>query len=196
MPESGEYREPSNIFSTTLKDLNSYGVAVLAALGTAGAVILAFREAFEGWQFDFYESLVLIVVSVSIVGAWVIFPRWQESRRQKRVIPIGESYSPSNNLRFTTDPRSEKDRETFQRADHAHEKVLSWIVNASDSVLFLTGRSGVGKSSLLSAFVIPELKTATPKFEVLQVRSYGDPMQAMVDALNPGSVSMKVTQGS
>src|SRR5262249_880232 len=37
-------------------------------------------------------------------------------------------------------------------------QVLTWIQNSRDPVLYLTGGSGTGKSSILGAWVVPKLK--------------------------------------
>jgi hypothetical protein len=56
---------------------------------------------------------------------------------------------------FTLRPRETE--QDFERVDQAHEAVLLWIKNSSEPVLYLTGASGTGKSSLLAAWVIPKL---------------------------------------
>ncbi len=50
-------------------------------------------------------------------------------------------------------------------------------------ILFLTGRSGSGKSSLLNAYVLPRLQEASPPFHTLVVRSFHDPIEALFKSL-------------
>jgi ankyrin repeat protein len=74
---------------------------------------------------------------------------------------------------------TDQDRQQFQqidRADQAHVHVLSWIKQAQEPVLYLTGLSGTGKSSLLHASVLPALRAADPPCRAITVRSFHDPL--------------------
>jgi hypothetical protein len=56
-------------------------------------------------------------------------------------------------------------------------------------IVYLTGRSGTGKSSLLNAWVLPELEKAEPPYRTLRVRSFGDPLAALKQSLTqPGKI--------
>src|SRR5262249_50320972 len=86
---------------------------------------------------------------------------------------------------FTLRPR--EDEAGFERADNAHNDVLRWIQTNKDSVLYLTGASGTGKSSLLSSWVIPKLKQ--DKVTVLHYRGYEDVLVRLAeDLLTPGVI--------
>ena len=62
----------------------------------------------------------------------------------------------------------------FPRPDRADVKVLDWYrQNDLSPVVYLTGLSGCGKSSLLTAAVIPQLE-ATPDVSVVRVRATRD----------------------
>jgi hypothetical protein len=87
---------------------------------------------------------------------------------------------------FTLRPR--EDENHFERADNAQQEVLRWIETSSEPVLYLTGASGTGKSSLLSAWVIPHLQRE--KHVVVQLRGYEDDLLARIKAelLRPGVI--------
>src|SRR5919206_3156811 len=55
---------------------------------------------------------------------------------------------------FRLTPYGKADRGRFARADRAQERALGWVEGAESPVLYLTGDSGVGKSSLLDAFLV------------------------------------------
>jgi hypothetical protein len=74
-----------------------------------------------------------------------------------------------------------EDRAKFDRADRAHEKVLSWIERSAGMPLYLTGDSGSGKSSLLNAFVLPALRDRG--WTVVEARAWQDPETALNNAL-------------
>jgi hypothetical protein len=78
----------------------------------------------------------------------------------------------------------------FRRADGMHDKVLGWVRQSRERVLILTGQSGTGKSSLLQAFVIPQLRAAGGA--VVLVRSFDDPLADLRRQLiEPGAVWTK-----
>jgi predicted GTPase len=54
--------------------------------------------------------------------------------------------------------------------------VLRWLQKTDERILILTGSSGTGKSSLLNACVIPELRESKPPCTVVVVRSFDNPI--------------------
>ena len=96
----------------------------------------------------------------------------------------GEVRDPSY---FRLTPYTIRNRAQFARADRAHERVREWIEDALDPILFLTGDSGTGKSSLLNAHVVPEL--SEHGWLVVAARSYADPLASLRAVLGtPGAV--------
>lgn len=63
---------------------------------------------------------------------------------------------------FYIGPYPESRRQRYDRADGAHEEVLSWLKGTKEPVVVLSGLSGTGKTSMLEAFVIPELRESKP----------------------------------
>ncbi|HEX8202788.1 MAG TPA: hypothetical protein VF590_20085, partial [Isosphaeraceae bacterium] len=97
---------------------------------------------------------------------------------------------------------SEEDQQLFDRADGAHEAVLRWLRDPREPLLFLSGLSGTGKSSLLYAYVLPRLRRdpaagppardLVPRHSeqpppapraVVVLRSYDDPIGALTAEL-------------
>jgi hypothetical protein len=74
-----------------------------------------------------------------------------------------------------------EDRTKFKRADHAEQKAQEWIEKSNHIPLYLCGDSGSGKSSLLNAFVLPNL--SEQGWTVVQARAWQDPERALRDAL-------------
>jgi hypothetical protein len=74
-----------------------------------------------------------------------------------------------------------EDRAKFDRADRIHEKVLEWIKRAATTPLYLTGDSGSGKSSVLNAYVLPELRGAG--WTIVEARAWQDPEAALSEAI-------------
>jgi len=69
----------------------------------------------------------------------------------------------------------------FKRLDGVDREVLNWLTSTKSSLLYLSGASGVGKSSLLAAGVLVELRDAG--WCVAESRIVGDPMERMRAAL-------------
>src|SRR5262249_54717230 len=69
---------------------------------------------------------------------------------------------------------------------------LDWLTQTDQPVLYLTGLSGTGKSSLLYAYVLPGLREAAPPVQTLVVRSFKDPVEDLkTKLLKPGVVWQK-----
>ncbi len=81
------------------------------------------------------------------------------------------------------------DRAKFDRADRIHEKVLDWIKRADAIPLYLTGDSGSGKSSVLSAFVLPALRDSG--WAVVEARVWQDPATALNEAITKVATTRK-----
>jgi tetratricopeptide (TPR) repeat protein len=47
---------------------------------------------------------------------------------------------------------------TFERTDQRHEEILRWIRSSELPLLYVTGHSGSGKTSLMQAYVVPMLR--------------------------------------
>jgi hypothetical protein len=86
--------------------------------------------------------------------------------------------------------------QSFHRADSAADDIRRWIEASSQSILYLSGQSGVGKSSLINAATIPYM-TAT-KWVVASLRPHDSPLEEITAALlrpsvvwrNPPTVSL------
>jgi hypothetical protein len=73
-----------------------------------------------------------------------------------------------------------------------HKEVLNWLKGTKETVTVLTGFSGTGKTSLLQAFVIPELCESQPPFTVLLIRGFDGPVAELRrQLLDPGLIWKK-----
>lgn len=122
-----------------------------------------------------FYGLPLLIVTAHLVREAV--EQWRTRRMRARVID-GMVTDPRY---FRLTPYTARDRERFHRADGADAQAAAWIEEATSPILYLTGDSGVGKSSLLEAGVIPGLRESG--WTVVPVRGLGDPEAAIVEAL-------------
>jgi Leucine-rich repeat (LRR) protein len=128
-------------------------------------------------------GIALIAAFPLLALVFSTIPTFIEQRRIKRYSEITGAIQTGY---FTLCPR--ENEEGFERADNAHNEILRWIENSKEPVLYLTGASGTGKSSLLSAWVMPKLRRE--KHVVIQLRGYeGDLFGRIKDRLlEPGAI--------
>jgi Leucine-rich repeat (LRR) protein len=107
-------------------------------------------------------------------------PALIERRRVKQLAEIsGQIHSGY----FRLSPRD--DEESFSRADGKHHEIMRWIEQRRDSALYLTGVSGSGKSSLLAAWVLPQMRRQNAR--VILLRGHQDLVAALARELEgPG----------
>ena len=112
-------------------------------------------------------------------------PAWIRRMRKRRLIERGLRGSTVEAGYFRIHPFSDDahDQQRYSRADNAHHDIFSWLHTTAEPVLYLTGRSGAGKTSLLNAYVLPQLRQASPPVIALTVRSFHDPEKALRNAV-------------
>jgi Leucine-rich repeat (LRR) protein len=97
-------------------------------------------------------------------------------RHELKMKPTGE---PDEHY-FTTSPRTDDKYHFFSAG---YESYLEWLLHPKVPVLYLTGPSGSGKSSLINAYLVPELeKEKSAKTNIYPLRSYHQPLQVLYDA--------------
>lgn len=99
-------------------------------------------------------------------------PELIERKRKKRLTEITGHLQAAC---FQLAPR--EDEASFTRPDGVHEEILRWIEQRTGSVLYLTGLSGSGKSSLLATCVVPRLERMDTI--VIRLRGYQDPVSVL-----------------
>ena len=112
-----------------------------------------------GVEFARLEWIIAGSLSIPVICAFfsVTLPQLRARAREKRLdkrLVVGETES----TYFRIGPYETEDQARFRRADNAHEDVLKWFRDSKKGILFLTGNSGTGKSSLLNAHVLPRLE--------------------------------------
>jgi hypothetical protein len=152
-------------------------------LGFAGTFDVGL-ERFLGFPLEppWLKYTVLIGLPVLIVGAQIL-AEWQAERKRKQAQALAVKIDavPEGYFRIGPYLDTAEDRAKFDRADRIHEKVLAWIKRAEATPLYLTGDSGSGKSSVLSAYALPELRAAG--WTVIEARAWQDPEAALGEAI-------------
>src|SRR5262249_29783025 len=119
--------------------------------------------------------LVIILLFSMLPTAWQAL---REHRLKATVIGGDVQFKPGY---FRLQPYGAADRDTFKRLDAAYDAILGWLKSTEASLLYLSGASGVGKSSLLNARVLPQLRDSG--WMVIETRLFGDPIERLRTAL-------------
>lgn len=82
---------------------------------------------------------------------------------------------------FRLYPYEADQSDTFGRPDGATEDVRRWIEAAEAPIIYLSGRSGVGKTSLINASMVPKLTSGG--WVVVRIRPQDAPLDAIKAAL-------------
>jgi hypothetical protein len=121
---------------------------------------------------------LLFGLPLLIVASQVITEAYAEHSRRARIwLAVQTGVEQSGYFRIGPYLNTAEDRAKFDRADRAHEKILSWIDRSASMPLYLSGDSGSGKSSLLNAFVLPELRDQG--WTIVEARAWQDPEVAL-----------------
>jgi hypothetical protein len=175
---------PSGLLAITAGFATSQLAALTAFFGAIGAAYLSFRKLQSGLGLSIGECAALVSTLLALLFFSHTLPTMLERRRKDKLAQITGSTKPGY---FQLAPR--EDEESFQRADGKQDEVLKWLRQPSRRVLYLTGSSGSGKSSLLAAWVLPKL--AREGVKVIRLRGYQDPAQALEDELKRTGVIWK-----
>lgn len=136
----------------------------------------AFEQSDTVWLWPAVTApLVLILLFRILPTYW----RARRERRLKRSAIGGDLLLKPGAFRLH--PYGEADRDVFKRLDGAHVTLVNWLRSTQASLLYLSGTSGVGKSSLLGADVLPALRDAG--WAVVEMRLFGDPTECLRAAL-------------
>ena len=124
---------------------------------------------------------VIILAPILFILVFDRLPRSIQARRQKQRAEIALEFVPSGTEYFRLDPYVKQTPADFLREDDAHKKVLEWVRRTKQPILFLSGASGAGKTSVLEGYVLPELREQG--WRVVEINSFADPLRELENAL-------------
>lgn len=133
--------------------------------------------------------LWLRVTGLSLLPAiavlFQVIPDWLDRRRNQRLTEI-EGHLEKGYFQLA----AREDESSFTRADGIHEEILGWIERCTSRLLYLTGLSGSGKTSIVSACIAPRLERNGTV--VIRLRGYQDPIKSLQqELLSPGVIWLK-----
>lgn len=141
-------------FEAASKDLKNFTTLIVAVPAQVAAI----------WALTRIEGIPQQIALAGNLGVllaiFLIYfvPAFRQALHRKRLADWGaEGFSKDPNA-FPLGPFERDDASKFTRADDAVERTLAWIKKSKAQILYVTGESGIGKSSLLHAAIAPKLE--------------------------------------
>jgi hypothetical protein len=135
--------------------------------------LLGFRD--DVGPIWFWVILAAPLVSILVFQMLPTFWRASRERRLRSMVFAGDQQFKPDYFRLY--PYTKADREAFKRLDGANATILNWLRSTEAFPLYLSGASGVGKSSLLAAYLLPKLRD--DGWAIVEVRLFGDPVECL-----------------
>jgi len=167
----------------------------LAALIAAIALLIAFVAlavlgvrhvlGFDLTAHPVLFGAVLVLLALVVVTQQLLEWRGRQNTRRLQQLAVSAASVPAGFFRIGPYDDTPADRDAFDRADKAHDRVLAWLKENEGAPLYLTGQSGCGKSSLLQAAVVPALRKAG--WRIVEARAWQDPAASLATALREAS---------
>ena len=175
-------------YATSLGSLMGQTVLLLGLLviysGTC-AILVWLAPPF--FQVHLKENPILfvgfLIIPFALILLFIGLPAVVRELRERRLKAMAIGAIPKPGY-FRLQPYGPADREAFKRLDGTDAEVLNWLKSTKSSLLYFSGASGVGKSSLLSAGVIPKLREEG--WKPIETRVFGDPIERVRHAIMGG----------
>jgi Leucine-rich repeat (LRR) protein len=152
-------------------ELAFYLLVVGVALKYLGPEVKEFKETYGLlWLIVLMAAPLLFILAFSFVPTLL---RARRERRLKQAVISGDVRFHPGYFRLT--PYTGADSGIFKRLDDAADKIFNWLTNTQESLLYLSGASGTGKSSLMAAAIAPKLIGAG--WAIVETRIFGEPVE-------------------
>ncbi len=182
----------------TLLDLRN----LLLAIAVLVLAVVGLEWVGKEYPRAFWAAIILAALCLANV-LWSIITLVRRRRREAAlrewaVLPLPSSEA--DYFRVGPYSGSEADRKRYRRPDGADADILAWVRAAGDPILYLSGLSGAGKSSLLNASLLPALAAGDAQANsapchIIPIPELGDPIAHLREALlTPGAVWKSPTE--
>ncbi|MEO8150654.1 MAG: leucine-rich repeat protein [Bacteroidia bacterium] len=171
--------EKKNIYIGFLSELKEY--ILIFAMLIAAILYLSNYVAEIPDDLFYLKWIVSVIVILTIFSAY--FFTLRPALIKKKELNLRPKGEPDEQY-FTTSPRIDDKYNFFASG---YEQYLEWLKQTKEPILYLTGSSGSGKSSLINAYISPQLqKSKHPLTNVYPIRSYHDPLKTLYEELQIG----------
>ena len=195
-------QEPAADDSTLRKFLKEVGRTVLdlrhlfLAIGVLILAVAALEWTRQAYPTAFWATVVLTALCLANV-LWNTVTLIRRRRREAALREWAVQPLPSfeaDYFRVGPYTGSAADCKRYRRPDGADADILEWVRKASEPILYLSGLSGAGKSSLLNASLLPALAagdapTGIVPCHIISIPEQDDPIASLREALlTPGAI--------
>ena len=185
LKKEAEVAPESAWFFAWFKSAMMYIVAVSTFLGTAKGLVFAWNKFIAGPNekagLSIYAAAGVIALPLLFALVFNLIPALRR-RNERNLRPIIDPTKKGDTSYFQTGPRKEDPYSFFSKG---YEAFLSWTHDPKAPLLHLTGMSGSGKSSLIYAYLKPQLESPALGYKtiVIVVRGYQDPLATLKNEL-------------
>jgi hypothetical protein len=152
-------------------ELAFYVLVLGKALKYLGPEVKEFKETFGvPWLICLLAAPLLFILAFSFIPTLLRARR--ENRLKRAVITGGVRFRPGY---FRLTPYTKADSGSFKRLDGANDAIFNWLTSTQESLLYLSGASGAGKSSVVAAAVAPKLLALG--WMIVETRIFGEPVE-------------------
>lgn len=163
---------------------------ITALIGLIAALTAAFYFYRDSLKLPGYWPELIIVTTIVLFIALFFLPSLRAEIRKYKLAQLGVHGVLVTPSYFRLVAYEKKEADQFTRPDDASDALCQWIDTTTKPLLYLTGQSGVGKSSLINAKLLPAL--AGKSWITLALRPHDTPLAQMRTALlAPGAVWAK-----
>ncbi|HXN89062.1 MAG TPA: leucine-rich repeat domain-containing protein [Methylocella sp.] len=117
-----------------------------------------------------FAAPFIVILAFSVVPTLL---RARRENRLKRAVIAGDVRFRPGYFRLT--PYTKADSSSFKRLDGTDDAIFNWLTSTQDSLLYLSGASGAGKSSIIAAGVSPRLLGLG--WTIVETRIFGEPVE-------------------
>ncbi len=187
--------EKSSAYSNTLKSAGKNLGMLATYFGALIVPIVAFNKIGPILKPAIGTDHPAVVVTVAAIPALCVFffsflPSHRRKSREKRLAELKlQTLNRPDYFRITPYDDHPEDHSVYMHPKGTDKFMISMLQRTDQDLIYLTGRSGCGKTSLLQASLLPTLRSSEPKFKTLIVRGFADPLDDLVECLNkPGFI--------
>ena len=175
--------------TTWVRGVTAYTVALAAFAYAATRLQRPIKQLFPGCP----TWLWMVIALLPLVTAFLAYSLPEIIRRiQERLLgqwALKATHASSGYFRIGPYGSTAQDQLQYVRPDGEHEAIRAWIQSSAARILYLTGNSGSGKTSLLNAYAIPALAKTEPGWVTVRVRAFADAAETLrTELLRPGVI--------
>ena len=173
-------------FFSLLKAFHDNTKLYFSLLGLIMAVVAVPFLMLSKWEIPLLIAVIVCIMPLLLILLWLV-PAWREKQHAKIARKFGISGEVKDTEYFRLTPY--ETASDFRRADKVHGAIYKWLIENPTPLLYLSGVSGSGKSSIISGWVLPQMISMGIPTQVINVRVVGNPISAITEALlKPGAI--------